>query len=56
MLTIQQMFDTVLDKLTHQGVASITTMDNDPEIGPSIQCAYRGDSGAKCAAGWLIRD
>ena len=47
MLTHQQMFDTVLEKLTRQGVASVATMDNE------TQCAYRGDRGHKCAAGWL---
>jgi hypothetical protein len=51
-MTSQQVFDTVLNGLRKQGVRSIsfnerTGMD---------ECAYRGNNGTKCAAGFLIPD
>jgi hypothetical protein len=53
MLTHQQMFNTVLNNLTKQGVAS-TVPNEDKEEGPN--CVYRGDSDRRCAAGHLILD
>lgn len=46
----QEVFDWVAYKLLKQNQASVTT----GEYGQ--MCAYRGDGGTKCAAGWLISD
>lgn len=46
----QQVFDKVATHLLTQNEASETA------DGPSTVCAYRGDTGLKCAAGILIKD
>jgi len=48
MMTHQEIFDTVYTFLSKQGKQSL--------LGESGRCAYRGDSGAKCAVGCLIKD
>lgn len=53
-MTNQEVYDIVLFGLRKQGRASVfTTMTVHRRAGA---CAYRGTSGTKCAAGWLIPD
>lgn len=44
--TKQEIFDFVCSKLLEQGRPALNEQG----------CAYRGDDGTKCAAGWLIPD
>lgn len=54
-MTNQEIFATVLTNLARQGQAS--TVPASPEASDNTrQCAYRGDEGRKCSAGWLIAD
>lgn len=48
-MTDQETFDFVFKKIIEQGKQSMKSISLNYEI-----CAYRGDGGAKCAAGWLI--
>ena len=47
--TNQEVFDYVLEKLYEQGRPSVNPRS--PK-----ECLYRGDAGARCAAGWLLPD
>jgi hypothetical protein len=55
MLNKQEIFDTVAKHLLKQMEQSLTHRLNGKII-LSTQCAYRGDSGCKCAIGCLIPD
>lgn len=46
-LSALAIFDYVYDRLNKQGCASISASD---------ECRYRGPTGRRCAAGWLIPD
>jgi hypothetical protein len=47
-MTKQEMFDKVVAGLASQGFARSLAMDG--------TCAYRGEGGLRCAAGWLLSD
>lgn len=49
-MTQQETFDIVTSKLTEQGCKSISDVGDAGEF----ICAYRGNRGTRCAAGWLI--
>lgn len=49
-MTEQQIYDTVKAALLKQGKRSVRTDEG------GIGCAYRGQGGSKCAAGWLVKD
>lgn len=53
MLTKLEIFEKVSNHLLTQNERSTTVLDGD---GPLPSCAYRGDNGAMCAAGVLIKD
>lgn len=46
-MTKQEIFDIVWNSIISQGGPSVNTFNG---------CAYRGNNGRKCAAGWLIPD
>ncbi len=47
-MTLQEMYDTVLNHLRKQGRAAVSEEE--------VICVYRTDTGEKCAAGCLITD
>jgi hypothetical protein len=51
----QELFDYITSKVLEQGRPSILET-NDEEGDARVVCVYRGESGAKCAAGHVIPD
>ncbi len=54
-IAAQEFFDFITSKVLEQGRPSILET-NDEEGGTRVVCVYRGESGAKCAAGHVIPD
>lgn len=52
---LQNIFDHVVKNLHKQNKRSMTLISF-ALFGDKTSCAYRGDGGCKCAAGWLIPD
>lgn len=55
-MELQQIFDSILTGLREQGRASVTYVHDEDHDGVHKECQYRGDGGAKCAAGLIIKD
>jgi len=54
-IAAQELFDYITSKVLEQGRPSILET-NDEEGEARVVCVYRGESGAKCAAGHVIPD
>jgi hypothetical protein len=57
MMTLQELFDTVVGNLRKQGSKALLTEEQCKELGsPPGTCAYRSQDGKSCAAGGLLTD
>lgn len=54
--SLQEIGSFVVQNLRKQGKKSVHPNTNPFLYGSGMLCAYRGDDGCKCAAGWLIPD